>query len=110
MTGFRDGRAKLWSAHTGRLMKTYKKPVQPGAGIITADATSRASLGATSPDGKLTAEVANSRTATLYDTTGRTAWSSAPPTPVRRALPSIEPEVAAAVPRDCCLRPVIRVS
>jgi WD40 repeat protein len=52
-------------------MKTYK-PVQPGAGIITADVSSRVSLKATSPDGKLTAEVANSGTVTLCDTTGWT--------------------------------------
>jgi hypothetical protein len=87
MTGFRDGRAKLWSAHTGRLMKTYKKPVQPGAGIITADATSRASRGATSNILEL-----------------GTAHGGA------QALPSIEPQVTATVPRDCCPRPVIRVS
>jgi WD40 repeat protein len=71
-TGFRDGRGKLWNARTGRLLKTYKRPAQPGAGLIPAGFRSRAAIGATSPDGNLTAEVSLSGTAALYDANGQT--------------------------------------
>jgi WD40 repeat protein len=48
-TGLVDGKAKLWNARTGALLRSYRRPVNPGAAYIPASLRNNIFAGATSP-------------------------------------------------------------
>jgi WD40 repeat protein len=60
-TGLDDGRAKLWNAHTGKLLHSSKNLAGVGVYFIGGSGLPP-QVGATSPDGKLGAELAKSNT------------------------------------------------